>query len=551
MYTFEGEEMKTVLIVEDDFSAREYLKNAIPWEENGYHVIGEADNGIKALALLEQECPDIMITDIQMPRMNGVELISKMKEAGYPTKVVVLSFYDDFEYVRDAMKFGAVDYVLKHQLSEDKILKTLNEIHEDVSGNSVEEVRKENQLMKRRLQRNLNAIKRRIFQKLAVNEENAIQETGNDLEQFGISSQEITFLFGNIRLMNDRIGAFLIEEGRYDIELLEFSVSNIIEEIMQTEGHGIVCVENSLNYKVFFACDGLERELSTEKKGYNTLNKALEKLDEYLGIQAAAGMSKAQCDLKNTKKAVEQAELALENMFYKGYGNVYLCTGTVFSQDSDYIYTEASGFYEMLKHGQEISKIMERLLEHAREERLHPQLFRKVEDYILAVLLSILGRLEKNYGEKTDTGYDLHTGSATYSECREKLVNSARWIEEYLDRHQRETYEREEVNSAIRYIRQHYEGNITLEEISRHVNLSRVYFSQMFKAETGMSFTDYLIHYRIKEAQKLLRNTDLRMYEIASRVGIPDQHYFNRLFKNITGVTPAKYKEGCITRKES
>lgn len=252
MYTFEGEEMKTVLIVEDDFSVREYLKNAIPWEENGYHVIGEADNGIKALALLEQECPDIMITDIQMPRMNGVELISKMKEAGYPTKVVVLSFYDDFEYVRDAMKFGAVDYVLKHQLSEDKILKTLNEIHEDVSGNSVEEVRKENQLMKRRLQRNLNAIKRRIFQKLAVNEENAIQETGNDLEQFGISSQEITFLFGNIRLMNDRIGAFLIEEGRYDIELLEFSVSNIIEEIMQTEGHGIVCVENSLNYKVFF-----------------------------------------------------------------------------------------------------------------------------------------------------------------------------------------------------------------------------------------------------------------------------------------------------------
>lgn len=130
-------------------------------------------------------------------------------------------------------------------------------------------------------------------------------------------------------------------------------------------------------------------------------------------------------------------------------------------------------------------------------------------------------------------------------------MNSARWIEEYLDRHQRETYEREEVNSAIRYIRQHYEGNITLEEISRHVNLSRVYFSQMFKAETGMSFTDYLIHYRIKEAQKLLRNTDLRMYEIASRVGIPDQHYFNRLFKNITGVTPAKYKEGCITRKES
>lgn len=543
--------MKKVLLVEDDFSVREYLKNAIPWEENGYHVIGEADNGAEALVLLEQECPDIMITDIQMPRMNGVELISKMKETGYPTKIVVLSFYDDFEYVRDAMKYGAVDYMLKHQLSEDKILKTLNEIREDISDSSVEEVRKENQLIKRRLQSNLNAIKRRLFQNLVEGGEDVITEIGNELKQFGISSPEITFLFGNIRLMNDRIGAFLIEEGRYDIELFEFSVSNIIEEVLQTEGHSLVSVENSLNYQVFFACDGLERELSTEKKGYNTLYKALEKLKEYLGIQAAAGMSKAHCDLRNTKKAVEQADFALENIFYKGYGNVYLFTGTVFSKNSDYIYAEAGGFYERFKQRQEISKNLEKLLEHAKEERLHPQLFRKAEDYIMAVLLSILSGMEKNYGEKPDTGYDLHAISATYPECREKLVNSARRIEEYLERLHEETYEREEINSAIRYIRQHYEGNITLEEISGHVNLSRVYFSQLFKGETGMSFTDYLIQYRITEAKKLLRNTDLKMYEIASKVGIPDQHYFNRLFKNITGVTPAKYKESCVIRKES
>ena len=112
-----------------------------------------------------------------------------------------------------------------------------------------------------------------------------------------------------------------------------------------------------------------------------------------------------------------------------------------------------------------------------------------------------------------------------------------------MQRKEQDCYERQEINYAVRYIRHNYNRNITLEEIAKSVNLSKVYFSQLFKNETGMNFTDFLIQFRIEEAAKLLKSTDMKVYEIAEQVGIPDQHYFNRLFKNITGVTPKKFRE--------
>lgn len=533
--------MKTVLLVEDDFAVRRYLKQMIPWGENGYSVIGEADNGLEALEIIRREIPDIMITDIQMPQLNGVELIRQIKEEGYHTKAVVLSFYDDFEYVRAAMKYGAADYVLKHQLTQEKILDILGELQKQSNVQERDETREENRQLKRHLQRNANAIKKCVFQKLLEKQKQRKDEIYEELTQFGIHMDNITYLVAIINLKDERSGIFQDEEGRDDLEILEFSVCNIVEEII--DKNRLVCAESGRNYWILLTCDGMGQEIFMEKRGYHTLNKIIEQLDGVLGIQAAVGMSKAQSNPDDIDVAFLQAEMALENAFYQGYESVYFYTGTCFSEDIDNMYRMIGNYFTQIDKYNNVRNELERLLDSFLEIKLRPSLFPKVEEYISTNLLSLLNRLEKDLGEKVQIKQKLHCGSKTYLECREKLLEIAGQIEELQEKIREETYERSEINNAIKYIRINYSKNITLNDISSYVNLSRGYFSQLFKSETGMSFTDYLNYYRISEAKKMLKENNLRVYEIAERVGIPDQHYFNRLFKNIVGVPPAKYAE--------
>ena len=111
-----------VLIVDDDAFARNELKNMIDWEENGFTLCGEASNGYIAIDLLEKTCPDVLITDISMPAMDGIELIEYVKSSFPNTLVIALSGYDDFDYVRQSMVKGAKDYILKHRLNKNVLL---------------------------------------------------------------------------------------------------------------------------------------------------------------------------------------------------------------------------------------------------------------------------------------------------------------------------------------------------------------------------------------------------------------------------------------------
>lgn len=529
--------MKTVLLVEDDYSVREYLKQAIAWKENGYCVIGEADNGVEALEVIREKLPDIMITDIQMPQMNGTELIHRIKEEGYATKSVVLSFYDDFEYVRNAMKDGAVDYILKHQLSEKTILSVLDGIQKTQQNENINRVRKENSIMKRQLRKNQNAVKCGIFRKMMEG-----RTEDSFLEQFGIVETDMTFSVAVLQLKNSENTVFHEKSDECDRDILGFSVCNIIEEILQERGNGIVCTEDNQNYWIFFSCDGRGHEMFWEKKCSEALYTAMGKIEEYLKLSSTVGLSKAYSTLENVKQAFSESMQALDNIYYEGYGNLYLYSAARFSEKLNIAYGELQETFTLAGEQNILKEPLENFLEHLGTEKLRPDLMRKLEDYISTNLLSFFNQLKTAFDKEIELPYNLYGNSLTYEECCRKLVSCAAFIDE-MQRKVQDCYERQEINDAVRYIRHNYNRNITLEEIAKSVNLSKVYFSQLFKNETGMNFTDFLIQFRIEEAAKLLKSTDMKVYEIAEQVGIPDQHYFNRLFKNITGVTPKKFRE--------
>ena len=266
------------------------------------------------------------------------------------------------------------------------------------------------------------------------------------------------------------------------------------------------------------------------------------KIEEYLKLSSTVGLSKAYSTLENVKQAFSESMQALDNIYYEGYGNLYLYSAARFSEKLNIAYGELQETFTLAGEQNILKEPLENFLEHLGTEKLRPDLMRKLEDYISTNLLSFFNQLKTAFDKEIELPYNLYGNSLTYEECCRKLVSCAAFIDE-MQRKVQDCYERQEINDAVRYIRHNYNRNITLEEIAKSVNLSKVYFSQLFKNETGMNFTDFLIQFRIEEAAKLLKSTDMKVYEIAEQVGIPDQHYFNRLFKNITGVTPKKFRE--------
>ena len=221
-------------------------------------------------------------------------------------KSVVLSFYDDFEYVRNAMKDGAVDYILKHQLSEKTILTVLDGIEKTQQDENMNNVKKENSIMKRQLKKNQNAVKCGIFRKMMEG-----RTEDSFLEQFGIVGTDMTFAVAALQLKNSENTVFHEKSKEYDTDILGFSVCNIIEEILQEKGNGIACTENNQNYLIFFSCDGKGHEMFLEKKCSEVLYTVMGKIEEYLKLSSAIGLSKSYSALENVKRGFHTEALRL------------------------------------------------------------------------------------------------------------------------------------------------------------------------------------------------------------------------------------------------
>lgn len=539
--------MKKVLLAEDDYSVREYMRSHIAWKQNGYRLVGEAENGIQALELIKRLQPDLVITDIQMPQMNGVELIRRIQEEGLQVKVVVLSFYDDFAYVRDAMKYGAVDYILKHQLTEESLLQVLAEAQKYNGNHYDPKMKEENRLMKRRIQNNLNEIKRRIFKELEAG-----TYEREEWKAFGIPEKEFTFLFLCLKLQKDELCSLCLEDGKYDRDMLQFSVCNVAEEILRQSGECIACAFSSREYWIMLWRKGNDRHLSLERSGLIRAQELLNQLKIYMGIISAAGIGKAENEWIRARQAIEYARVAADHIFYEGYENVYEYEPNDFTEKINYFVKEDS-FLNIVKEKQDIAPVLESIFEHAKDEKLRPRLLFRRADYLESSLELVRNWLEKDSGkriEHIEKGEEYKYREWDYDELKEYFIRYGQEIDLFRQKYLEKQYKREEINEIIRYIRIHYREDITLAKLAERVNLSRVYFSQLFKKETGMNLTDYLISYRVEKAAELLKRSNKMVYEVAAEVGIPDQHYFNRLFKNLKGMTPAKFREQNIDLNE-
>lgn len=517
--------MLKVLIVDDELLARLALRTAIPWEENGFEVVAEAEDGITGFQYVQQYRPDILLTDISMPGMNGVDLIKKAKEILPEMEIIILSCHNDFEYVKEGMRAGAADYILKLSMSMEGLLNVILQLKDKI-------IRNNKSVTIPQINTDKDAWIRILFS-LITQENLSYEQMIEDGKRIGFLNEGEYALLAVVAVDSNHEE---LAAGPKDNLLAELA-----ESVMSRYKAGLYVPFDYNRSIIFCQLGGMEEADQRRACLKEMLGEMLGLIQDYLGVNASAGVSSV-TSVKQLRTGYQQAYTALSSKFYIGPGNVHIYSDSVHKEED----SPAVCFKEVLKavdlyNFEGIQKAVELwLMEIERCKSPHIRTVRKEIHELLFQIgasLSEVGAIQKDSG-LVEQAYHMIQGQSYLEEMKETL---RRFLKEIEDHYGNVGDCRREIVQARKYVELHYQENIRLLDVANYVNMNVDYFSHLFKKETGTSFTDYLNQYRIDKAKKLLLSGKYKVYETAFAVGFQDENYFIKRFKKQTGFTPMEF----------
>ncbi len=519
--------VRKVIFADDDAIVRKYLTETIHWGQLGFQPIKAVSTGREALELIVREQPDLAIIDIDMPDMDGVEVLQALNTANSApnTKILILSCYNDFDYVKNAMRLGAVDYLLKYKT--DSI--TLTGMVRSLFDENVELPASSEYvpIFHGRPAGKSGAILRAILNNTYSNN---LDEAFRKLKEDGfyVNPSNILLACGRI----DYYDKFLTRNSDSVIEQMNKSFVEIAGGNLKDTA--IAMVEDG-NIAILFDGDFYQHK----EKHVDGLNTILQRIRDRLHVTATFGVAPPGANLANLGAYYLRALQALQYKLYTGMNRVIDYSALTFSEHlSKELSQQIDSWLDSANFSEKSNAMLNIIFERLQKERPPYKAFH-------LLMMKMVGGLLNKAGDLATLGNvfgDL-TPQLIFFGC-ETCDDYHRWFEKKIDslrRIQPKDY-RKEIVSAIEYIQGHLNENLTLGIIAEHVNFSKTYFSQLFKQSTGENIVDYIARMRIEQAKKMLVNPNYKVYEVAIQVGFESQHYFNRIFKNMVGVTPTEYR---------
>lgn len=532
--------MYKVLIVEDELPVRDTIIESIDWESLGLKVVHAAADGLEALDYLENESVDLMITDIYMPFVDGLELVRRLRKKNNFTKVVFLTGYNEFEFAKEAIELEASRYLLK-PITKDELLKVLKELKAEIDGEI--EQKKNLEWLKLEYDKKQVFIRdqwlRDILNGFVPKEliRGTVKNVHPELDTIG-------FAIGLIEIANkEEIGENI---WRHDYTLLHFAVFNICREILGTQ-HILLLGDKG---KIICVFTGLS-EKGSYQKAINLLDESIGMIKHIYSMDVSAGLGTICTDLSGIAHSYKEAKLALEYKLLEGLNRVIIFSDMErnnvddFSQVEEYI----THIETAIRVGdlERVNKFLDVFFNSLRFKKASINVFKT---YTLTLVTKIYG----SYNQNILSDHDRFSIESTVIE---KILRAER-IEEISDSINRLCHEMSSdsqknrdndqtilVQSAKQYIDSHYqETTLDLNSVSDYLHVSSSYFARLFKKHYQVTFLDYLTQYRLEEAKSLLRNTSLKVFEIAEKVGYEDPHYFSYNFRKNLGITPLQYRKG-------
>lgn len=528
--------MRKVLIVDDEILVRNNLRSIINWEKHGYLICGEATNGQQALKLIREYKPEIVILDISMPIMDGTVLSRHIAESFPAIKMVVLSSYDNYDYVRETLKNGAVDYLLKHRFDAAELLKVLKRAEVELKNEAYQ-----------REQTEKSELERRQFATLASQEILKSILLGMDYQSDGLIPHDELFpsrtgdlMFGIVvmRIENWMLIANTDTERRKN-QLIR-SVSNFTQQIMDELGGGIITYLENGRFALALSFPKTPSIAKFHELSRQVMNRIVNSLQRYLNLVVVWGIGPPCYRLEEFAPSYRKAVEAVDGL-----------SSTAPALDSPEpmaplsIHQEKNllAALECLDQN-EITVIIGQVFAALSSRR---------SDYLsvqMAVneLISIASKACAKYGadfqsiingcsferEHLSPGTNLEEINAAIVMIYTRLINA---LKESRAAGNYSKY----IQEAIRYIHDHYQNDLSLNEIGDKIGITPSYLSRLFKEEIGMSFVEYLNEFRVQMAKKYIINGESTIKNLYQKVGFNSYNYFFKVFKELTGYTPLDY----------
>lgn len=528
--------MIKVMIVDDEPYIRQGLKILINWGQYGFKICSEASNGLEAVKILESTDIDLVITDIKMPQMDGLELIEHtQKYISKNIRFILLSGYYEFEYAKKAIKYDVADYVLK-PVQKDELIKVLQE-YKEIYYNQIENLKKQEMSERILFERHISALLSGIFDKDSIDYvKNYLTDTDN-VRYIRIEYDQTDDKYS---LLSDE------EKAREQLRLY-----NAVKKSLGCNWHHVY-LPNKANgdYSVGFiyAKSLADNEDLTEKEYISKLHSNLSslltfKIYFYIG-QKADNISLISESFKTTTIA-KNFQLYSKEMDIAYYDEIKDKISTdKYTVDKNLIDEVIKAIEE--NDADQINKAVENLYEHFKDLSAEPEMIKICMDYLLFNLISLARDLYPDF-EYDEISKMINQGGYAFRGSANHFKKFVLEFSDYLNSLRKHVFGGI-LTDIEREITENYMKNLSLKSLSEKYYINRAYLGQIFKKQFGVPFKDYLNNYRIEKACEILLRTDDKIYEIAEAVGFNNTDYFISKFVQVKGTTPLQYRKQYLNK---
>lgn len=543
--------MLKIFLAEDEVVVRETIKRMIPWEELGFELVGEAADGEMALPLLIRQQPDLLITDIKMPFMDGLTLARLAKKEIPGLKVVILSGYDDFNYAKQAIGIGVEDYLLK-PITKNALIERLSEIrsryeHEKTQKEYYEKFQREMQAYEKNSSRD--------FFEALVGGSMDMMEVYKRAEKLGLDivAEAYNVLIFTMNCDEDFSGQ-RDEYSSWEAESLE-----LLENFFAGHSSAMLFRSNIFSYGVLLKGQRETIEENT-RACVDEIRKILSRQDGrrewFLAVgQSVERLSQIQKSYHTASRAFSQRYLYDENiLYYDEMETMEHPGGQAETEDNAYLQKvdvnalNPAILQKFLSDGlqEETENFVKDYFYAIGQEPMESLVFRNY--VILNVRFSVISFIkglgcDTNEMESADTEEVLAESGKNMESAiayAKKMISQAIEIRDQNSGNKNRSI----LKTAVDFIDSHYmDEEISLNTVANVANVSSNHFSALFSQNMGQTFIEYLTTLRMNKAKELLRCTGMRSSEIAGEIGYKDAHYFSYLFKKTQGMTPSDYRK--------
>lgn len=529
-----------MILVDDEEEVRKGIIRKIAWEQLGFQVVGDAENGEDALEKIEQLEPDVVMTDIRMPYMDGLTLSARIRQKYPSIKILIFSGFDDFEYAQQAIKLNVTEYILK-PVNVEELTEILNRVRENLDEEI--EQRRNVSLLRENYRSSLPILRELFLNDLVCG--NAGQGIEERLREYEVDILDARkWLVAVVDIESEEAE----EQSQLSIhkeqELIPISVRKILEDNLN--GYCRMTIfKSTVGITLILAVD----EDNTQTGLIDLLNDVCKETRRILEVPITIGIGHSCSGLDKISWSYQTALDAL------GYKAIVGTGKTIYINDMEPVSRgklqfeagDEAELVETIKFGpkEKIASVVRAIIGKMGDVKAHAS---KYQIYMLAIV-NCLTRLMQKYDLDLEAMFgswenytELISGPQRREDAAERIIQVAYRMNEAVNQ-ERDNTTRKVILEARQYIQDHYQDpDLSVEMMCRQLHMSPAYFSTMFKKETGQTYIAYLTEVRLDKAVELLNTTSDKTYVIAQKVGYQEQNYFSYVFKKRFGVSPTRYR---------